>query len=82
MFYPFHKDKLEEQKNREIIEKVLKKVYGADLILRCVIGKNKMEPLTIKNDTPMEKVSEVLMEEQKSEAKKDDIYDVAKEIFG
>ena len=82
VFYPFHKDKLEEQKNREIIEKVLKKVYGADLILRCVIGKNKMEPLTIKNDTPMEKVSEVLMEEQKSEAKKDDIYDVAKEIFG
>ncbi len=75
VYYPFHKDKLEEQKNREIVEKVLREVYECDLVVRYMLGKNKSEPLTIKNDTPIEKVTEVL-------AQKDDIYDVAKEIFG
>lgn len=86
VFYPFHKDKLEEQKNREIAEKVLKKVYGVNMILRYVLSKNKSEPLMIKNDTPIEEVSNVLVEEVKAESnaepKKDDMYDVAKEIFG
>lgn len=87
VFYPFHKDKLEEQKNREITEKVLKKVYGANMVLRYVLSKNKSEPLMIKNDTPIEEVSNVLVEGAKAEvtnteSKKDDMYDVAKEIFG
>jgi len=75
VFYPFHKDKLEEQKNREIVEKVLKEVYKCDLVVHYMLSKNKAEPLTIKNDTPMEEVNEMLVQ-------KDDIYDVAKEIFG
>lgn len=82
VFYPFHKDRLEEAKNREIVEMGMKKVFGVKTSLRCVLAKNKAEPLMIKNDTPMEKVSDILVDEQKKETKKDDIYDAAKEIFG
>jgi DNA polymerase-3 subunit gamma/tau len=73
VYYPFHKDKLEEPKNREIVEMGIKKVFGIETSLRCVLAKNKTKPLMIMNDTPLEKVSEEL---------KNDIYDVAKEIFG
>ena len=73
VFYPFHKDKLEEPKNREIVEKGLMDVLGMRVALKCVLGKSKKPALVINNDTPMEKVT--------GEEKKD-IYDVAKEIFG
>jgi DNA polymerase-3 subunit gamma/tau len=73
VFYPFHKDKLEEPKNREIVEKGLMEVLGVKVGLKCVLGKSKKPTLVINNDTPMEKVT--------GEEKKD-IYDVAKEIFG
>jgi hypothetical protein len=74
VFYPFHKDKLEEPKNREIVEKGLAEVLGTKVGLRCILGKSKKPALVINNDTPMEKVTGT--EEKK------DIYDVAKEIFG
>lgn len=73
VFYPFHKDKLEEPKNREIVEKGLAEVLGMKVALKCILGKSKKPTLVINNDTPMEKVT--------GEEKKD-IYDVAKEIFG
>ena len=79
VFYPFHKDRLEEAKNRKIVEDCMTKVFGVNLCFECVLGKNRKEPLVIKNDTPMENVSDQLMEKK---ADKNDIYDVAKEIFG
>ena len=82
VFYPFHKDRLEEQKNRKIVEEGISKVFGMDLGFECVLSKNKKEPLIIKNDTPMEHVSDQLAENQGDKAKSGDIYDVAKEIFG
>ncbi|MDD4026655.1 MAG: DNA polymerase III subunit gamma/tau [Candidatus Shapirobacteria bacterium] len=81
VFYPFHKDRLEEAKNRKIVEDCMTKVFGVDLCFECVLGKNKKEPLVIKNDTPMENVSDQFVE-NKSESGGGDIYDVAKEIFG
>jgi len=80
VFYPFHKDRLEEPKNKGIVEKSLLKVLGVELVFNCILGKNKKEPLVIRNDTPMESVSEHLVEEDKDEKK--DLYDVAKDIFG
>jgi DNA polymerase-3 subunit gamma/tau len=80
VFYPFHKDKLEEQKNRKIVEDGISKIFGVNLGFECVLSKNKKEPLVIKNDTPMEHVSDQLVGEKKEEG--GDIYDVAKEIFG
>lgn len=81
VFYPFHKDRLEETKNRQIVEKGLVKVFGVDLGMECVLGKNKKEPLVIKNDTPVEKISDQLTASD-GQVGKQDIYEVAKEIFG
>lgn len=74
VFYPFHKDKLEEPKNRQIVELGIKKVWGVEVEFRCVLGKDKKPPLVINNSTPMKEVT--------GEEEKKDIYDVAKEIFG
>ena len=79
VFYPFHKDRLEEIKNKKIVEECITKVFGMNLNFECVLGKNKREPLVIKNDTPVESISEQLVENKGDKA---DIYDVAKEIFG
>jgi len=79
VFYPFHKDRLEEIKNKKIVEDCMTKVFGMSLCFECVLGKSKKQPLVIKNDTPMENISDKLVE---NSADKGDIYDVAKEIFG
>lgn len=79
VFYPFHKDRLEEAKNRKIVDECLNRVFGAELCFECVLAQDKKKPLVIKNDTPMENVSEQLVE---NNTDKGDIYDVAKEIFG
>ncbi|MDD3002256.1 MAG: DNA polymerase III subunit gamma/tau [Candidatus Shapirobacteria bacterium] len=82
VFYPFHKDRLEESKNRKIVEEGISKVFGVNLGFECVLAKNKKQPLVIKNDTPMEHVSDQLSENKDDKAGGGDIYDVAKEIFG
>ncbi|MDP4009463.1 MAG: DNA polymerase III subunit gamma/tau [Candidatus Shapirobacteria bacterium] len=79
VFYPFHKDKLEEIKNKQIVESGLFKVFNVEMLLECVLGKIKKEPLVINNDTPIENVSGVAENTKKGD---EDIYDVAKEIFG
>jgi len=79
VFYPFHKERLEENKNRAIVEKGLLQVFGTEIAFGCVLSKDKKEPLVIKNDTPIEKVSEELAKEEKKEK---DLYEVTKEIFG
>jgi DNA polymerase-3 subunit gamma/tau len=80
VFYPFHKDRLEEAKNRKIVEIGLTKVFGVDLAFECILGKTKREPLVIQNDTPAENISDQLR--QNDNEPKKDLYDVAKEIFG
>jgi len=74
VFYPFHKDKLEELKNKQIVELGIKQVWGVEVEFKCILGKDKKPPLMINNDTPMSEVT--------GEEKKKDMYDVAKEIFG
>jgi DNA polymerase-3 subunit gamma/tau len=69
VFYPFHKDRLEEARNRKLVEQGLFKVLGMEMAFDCVLGKTKKEPLVIKNDTPVDVVGS-------------DLYDVAKDIFG
>lgn len=41
VFYKFHKDKLEEKKNRDIIEKVLSDIMHKDLKVKFVLGEKK-----------------------------------------
>lgn len=81
VFYPFHKDKLEEPKNREIVEKGLNLVFGMEVGFECILSKSKEKPLVISNETPVEEVSEKLGE-MKPMTEEGDIYEVAKQIFG
>ena len=80
VFYPFHKDKLEEAKNREIVEKGLNMVFGMEMGFECTLGKGKAKALVIKNDTPVGEINESLVVKEIKES--GDIYDVAKQIFG
>jgi len=52
VFYSFHKDKLEEEQNRRIVEDGLSKICGQNLKMRCVLGKEKpsMQKNNKKND--------------------------------
>ena len=44
VFYKFHKERLEEVRNRSILEKVVSEVMGAPVKLRCILGKKKNNP--------------------------------------
>ncbi len=79
VFYPFHKDKLEEPRNRQIVEVGLEKVMGQKVVFRCVLANNKKPALVIDNNYKMEEKKESLVE---TEVAGGDIYDLAKEIFG
>jgi len=78
VFYKFHKEKLEEEKNRKIVETGLLKVFGGLVRFDCVLaepGSKKVMPMITANkgvedgrDRPVPSESE--------------IYDVAKGIFG
>ena len=73
VFYKFHKEKLEEAKNRKIVEIGLDKVFGGFMNFDCVLaeeGRKKEEPTKVIGDTEKKAVSE------------SEIYDVAKDIFG
>ncbi len=39
VFYKFHKEKLEQLKNRNILEKVASEILGAPTKIRCILGK-------------------------------------------
>ncbi len=39
VFYKFHKERLEEAKNRNLLEKVLNEVTGLPVKVRCILGK-------------------------------------------
>lgn len=77
VFYPFHKDKLEEAKNRQIVEQGFKSVFGVELTFECILAKSKLEPIVVKNDTPEEVVTPPT-----PTATGDEMYEVAKQIFG
>jgi len=72
VFYKFHKEKLEEAKNRKIVEIGLDKVFGGFLNFDCVLSEGqKKEIRSEKAETREEKV-----------VSETEIYDVAKDIFG
>lgn len=56
-FYKFHKEKLEEQKSRDVLEKVLQDVFGEPMLVKCVLGERlrKKEETKNTNQVPGEK---------------------------
>ncbi len=41
VFYAFHKERLENPKNRNMIETVLNEVFGQDLSIKCIVSENR-----------------------------------------
>lgn len=72
VYYSFHKEKLEEPRNRKIVEEGFVKVFGMELAMNCVLSKEKKKPALV-----IEK-----KDEGAASGSKTDITDVAKEIFG
>lgn len=66
VFYKFHKERLEDSRNRKIVEKGLENVLGVPLVFDCRLA-DKGTPV----DLPAEK-----------SAQDSEIYDVVKDIFG
>jgi len=74
VFYPFHKDRLSDVRNRQIVEDGLKVVFGHDWRLRCVLAQKPAVESTIKIPNG-NKINPKLKTE-------DELYDIAKDIFG
>jgi len=78
VFYKFHKEKLEEEKNRKIVEMGLLKVFGGAVRFDCVLAEADS-----KRTMPMVNVNkEVKDSRDRPVASESEIYDVAKNIFG
>lgn len=75
VFYKFHKEKLEEAKNRKIVEIGLDKVFGGFVSFECVLSEGGS-----RNVTP--KAAAVKSEVETKVTTEAEIYDVAKDIFG
>jgi DNA polymerase-3 subunit gamma/tau len=45
VYYAFHKERLESNKNREIVEKVVYTVYGHPMRVKCILSKEKPQNL-------------------------------------
>lgn len=69
VFYQFHKDRLSETRNSQIIERCLKRVLGVGLNLELRLGESQKRVMVVKEPTIPEKPG-------------DELYAVAKEIFG
>jgi len=72
VFYKFHKDKLESEKCRQILEDTINEVYGEPIQIRCVLGERKPA------NTESLKETETLKD---AETQNDDIIKSAEEIF-
>lgn len=66
-FYQFHKERIEETKNRRLVETVAEEIFGKPVKIRCVLGETA-KPI------PKKAVKEELDES--------DLVEIAKEIFG
>lgn len=72
VFYKFHKERLEEMKNRKIFEDVVTKIFGKPIRLVCTLT----EPPKKKVEDTFQRVEKVLTEDEDK-----DIIKVAEEIF-
>jgi len=72
VFYQFHKDRLEDERNRVVVEKGLVEVLGQKYKIFCELGKAVV----------VEKKERLTDFGEKKKKESDDLYDVAKELFG
>jgi len=82
VFYKFHKDKLEEERNRKIVETGLEQICGHFLKTRCVLGENKGESGRDSSSKNVLSAKKNSADDKTSPAEGEDLYQIAKEIFG
>lgn len=73
VYYSFHKDRLEEQKHRVILESVLTQIYSLPMRVKCVLNKQTESEITEVRSTENVALTTPMGS---------DIIDVAKKIFG
>lgn len=78
--YAFHKKKIEEGVNRQIIEKVVKQLLGRPVRVKCFLQANQSLPKNKKSHSRDQ--SEVVMQIPESKSKNRDLIDLAREVFG
>ena len=71
VFYSFHKERLESQLHRRIVENICGDVFGSVVKIECILTEPEV---SVRKDTQ----KDVLLEEDKSE----DIVKIAEEMFG
>jgi len=71
VFYQFHKDRLAEEKNRRILEEGLTEVFGRSWRIKYILGSKS----PAKSPLPSDSAEPVA-------GKEEDLFEVAKEIFG
>lgn len=69
VYYRFHKEQLEEQKNKSMLEKILEEVTGEKIKVSLKLTERK-KPLPVKKEIPL------------TQGQDEDIIQAAKEIFG
>ncbi|PJE67577.1 DNA polymerase III, subunit gamma and tau [Candidatus Shapirobacteria bacterium CG10_big_fil_rev_8_21_14_0_10_40_9] len=81
VFYKFHKDQLETEKCRKIVEEVASEFLGSQIHLKCILGeRTRTTEVTEKKEEYTEKPVEPVVPGN-GETTDEDIVEVAKEIF-
>ena len=71
VFYQFHKDRLEEEAHKRLLEDVVEKIFGLPVRIKCML-----------TESPQKKIEEKKKEDVVlTESKDEDIIKVAEEIF-
>lgn len=74
VFYRFHKDKLEEERNRRIVEEGLAKVCRGNFKVKCVLGERR--------ELSQKRTEKDENSNSRQTNNDDELYRIAKEIFG
>ena len=80
VFYQFHKDQLEQERNRQIVQEAFRQVLGRSLQIIFRLGKKPSQENHSPQAAPVN--NHFPSNNQKEEGGDDELYEIAKEIFG
>ncbi len=78
VFYQFHKDQLEQERNRRVLEQALGGLFETSLKIRCELGE---KPVSV-SPPPKPVFIDSSDKKEAAEGNGDDLYKLAKDIFG
>ncbi len=79
VFYQFHKDQLEQERNRRVLEQALAGLFKTSLRIKCELGERPaVNPVVLTKPAP----TIVVSKKENGQTNGDDLYKLAKDIFG